>query len=196
MSGLTKLRMNLQAVVEDAGAPTVTIATGCSGTDLILAVLQTLSTEMFAATGVSISWKHLYSCDRKKSARDFIQAQWQPEVVFRNLVELDSDQAWDTLSGQMVPVTRPWLWACGFECDNYSALNRNREQGPGSVQSGRGPIECACWDGGGRAGRHYDFFDHPHPPLEASPLSLAPFTIRDRAPIRFPNCLQFPPLRP
>ncbi len=55
------------------------IGTACSGTDLVVGVLNTLSA-FWRQSGVAPTFRHRFSCDSKEASRAFIRSQWKPEV--------------------------------------------------------------------------------------------------------------------
>ena len=52
----------------------VTVATACSGTDLVLEVLCALSEFWRANYGVAVELKHVWACDAKLVPQSFLQA--------------------------------------------------------------------------------------------------------------------------
>ena len=135
MNYILRLQDNLAAL---AGVP-ITFASGCAGTDLVVGVLGELTSLWYEMYGISVQFEHLWACDTKHIAQEWIKANWEPHRLFGELHDLSTgEKVRDLITGTLVDVATPLLFLCGFECDNYSFLNIHRAQGPGSLLEQRG----------------------------------------------------------
>ena len=135
---LQTLREKLLELHERTGGR-LNIATGCSGTDLLLLVLQRLVDKWETIFGITFTIAHLFSVDHGEVQQDFIKMHWQPTCVFEEMEDVGSlDMAFDILSGTSRPVPSCLLWASGIECDTLSVLNNNSRIADNVVAAGEG----------------------------------------------------------
>ncbi len=59
--------------------PFLTYGSACSGTDLIVEVLDVIA-KKWSSKGHPISFHHLFSCDKKASSQLLIKTNWRPEA--------------------------------------------------------------------------------------------------------------------
>ena len=89
---LVRLPADAVMIVQDTwqalarrGGP-IAFATGCSGTDLIVGVLDALAEVLGAQfRDVHGGFKHLWACDVKESARNFITRNWAHGAILASL---------------------------------------------------------------------------------------------------------------
>ncbi len=74
---------NVRALAAGPRKGVLTVATGCSGTDLVIGVLDMLSKYFEDRWGAKIVFQHRFSCDCKHAAQKFILQHWSPELFFR-----------------------------------------------------------------------------------------------------------------
>ncbi len=60
----------------------ITVGTACSGTDILLQVLNTLG-GLFKKYGFAAQFVHKYSCDSKSASEAFITRNAPPEVLLQ-----------------------------------------------------------------------------------------------------------------
>lgn len=141
----------------------ISVATGCSGTDVLLKVLRDMTRHWQQLFGVSFQIDHLFSVDTGVLQQEWILAHERPRYLFGDLKDLAvSDVAKDLISGEQVDVPSPFMYAAGIECDTLSSLNRNRQVAH-TVQQKRWGLSarnlwisrfgsgCVAHHGGGRA---------------------------------------------
>lgn len=112
-----------------AAAPVIiNVGTACSGTDMVIFILQLLSELWLQRYNIRITFNHLWSCDVKKASRDFVDAVFKPPKIYLGAADLVKPEN---------KVPKVDIFAASFECDNYSTLNVNRG-GQGSLEARRG----------------------------------------------------------
>ena len=93
----------------------LTVATGCSGTDVLLLMLQCLVQKWQEIFGLVFQVEHVFSCDHGPLQQKFIQVHWQPTCLFEEMSEVGgSETAWDVKSESVQPVPSCFLWATGI----------------------------------------------------------------------------------
>lgn len=102
----------------------LSVATGCSGTDVLLHVLDILAKHWLTVLGVRVAIRHVFSTESVSWKQEFIKMHCRPEMLFSDIGELGGDACRDVLSGEMRPVPTCNVWGAGVECDTISALNR------------------------------------------------------------------------
>jgi site-specific DNA-cytosine methylase len=126
LSGNDKLR--LRVGLTELAASTdgqITLGTGCSGTDLIVAALQDSFVFWNQMFGAELEVDHKFSCESSEFKQDFIDAVFSPPHLYPELKELANRTAVDT-NGIDAIIENIVLWACGVECDSISGLNKAR----------------------------------------------------------------------
>ena len=105
----------------------LSLATGCSGTDIIAHCFNILIREWKELFGLSFYLVHDLSCEEVPMKQRFIKHHWSPKHIVGDLHTL-SDTVVQDIDGAIVSVGRSLVWACGVECDSISNLNNNRAQ--------------------------------------------------------------------
>lgn len=119
------LRKGIENLHKEMANGAVPVATGCSGTDLVLAALESLFDMWSSMFGIDLSVDHLYSCESKPFKQRFLQENFHPPHIFPDLVEMKHKSVVN-LEGHDVVIRTPFMWICGIECDSISSLNANR----------------------------------------------------------------------
>ena len=57
----------------------LTVGTACSGTDLIMATFQSL-TSLFKGLNIEVRFEHLFAADINGTCRQFVMANWDPKA--------------------------------------------------------------------------------------------------------------------
>ena len=127
LTGFDKLSLSngIRALYNETVDGFVQVATGCSGTDLVLAALDTLFELWNGVFGVDLAVDHLYSSESKPMKQRFLQENFSPPHIFPDIGLLKHKSAVD-LDGRDVMIRTPLFWICGVECDSISALNSQR----------------------------------------------------------------------
>lgn len=83
----------------------ITIGTDCSGIEApVQALLQ-----------LNIPFRHLWSCEIDKYARQSIEANYKPEILYENIKTRDHS-------------TLPYvdIYICGFPCQSFSLMGKRQ----------------------------------------------------------------------
>ena len=135
---LQQIRANLVRLHEETEGR-LRIATGCSGTDLIVRLLVVMTELWQEFFGLSFRVEHVWSCDRGTIQQKFISQHMQPKCLFESMEEVaSSPEAHDILSGKPQPVESCFGFATGIECDTLSMLNNSKRIGESVVEKGEG----------------------------------------------------------
>ena len=95
--------MKLQDTLRQVPA-IIEVGTACSGTDLVIGALNAIA-RAWRALGISVSFNHAFAADVKEVSRDFIKANWKPEVV--DYLVLSPGSGWPAaLVGARCPAAR------------------------------------------------------------------------------------------
>ena len=95
---LMRLQANLSLLV--AHKTELTYATGCSGSDLVSGVFETLTKHVEDQYGISLTLRHLFSAEIVEYKREFIKQHWVPELVFDDVCSSCDETAFDFQSGE------------------------------------------------------------------------------------------------
>ena len=130
------------------------IATMCSGTESPVLALDMIvnSIESFCQTqgirmengngdgSVNIRLKHVFSCEIEPAKQAYIERNFQPPLLFRDIRELGDDQA-RTAYGALVDVPNTPgcvdILVAGTSCVDYSNLNTKKKQMEAGGESGQ-----------------------------------------------------------
>lgn len=120
---------DLRSRLQDLSSKPIEIATACSGSDVLLLVLNQLIVYWSKQFGVSLSCRHVFSCERDKDAQAFLLSQFpRMEALIENIRDLDQEWAptiHGTASG-LLQMDKVDIFAAGFSCKARSKLNCNR----------------------------------------------------------------------
>ena len=111
------------------------IGTGCSGSDIIVTVLQKMAFYWKETHGVSLCIRHRMSVEVNQSCQAWILKHHSPDYLFGDMCQLSAASAFDFKSESMVPVPKVHFFAFGSECDNLSSLNQHTKTA-GCIQQG------------------------------------------------------------
>ncbi|PWN45231.1 hypothetical protein IE81DRAFT_344924 [Ceraceosorus guamensis] len=133
-------RCDTTAIVELAktlqGRP-LRVATMCSGTESPLLALNLMSRASKAQHGIDIEVHHVFSCEIEPYKQAYIERNFAPPLLFRDVCELGDDQA-HTAYGALVDVPGDVdLLVAGTSCVDYSGLNNKRKGMEEGGESGR-----------------------------------------------------------
>lgn len=133
-----QLRRSLLRMHEAFGGR-LSVATGCSGTDLLILVAKKLVRWWHIKFGIDFELVHLWSCDKGPLQQRFISAHFAPQALFEDMEAIASGgTALDIITNSQVQVSSAHLFATGIECDTLSGLNTQSRVAEGVVQAGQG----------------------------------------------------------
>ncbi len=100
------------------------VATMCSGTESPLIALNFFAENLRAQYDVDLNVEHVFSCEIEPFKQAYIERNFAPPILFRDVRELVDDRAY-TAYGSLVEVpTDVDLLIAGTSCVDYSALNK------------------------------------------------------------------------
>ncbi|KAF8216612.1 hypothetical protein K438DRAFT_1658017 [Mycena galopus ATCC 62051] len=104
------------------------VATMCSGTESPLLALELIQKAIFDQHGIDFKVEHVFSCEIEPFKQAYIERNFHPPILFRDVCELGSTEA-HTAYGALVPIPGDVdLLVAGTSCVDYSNLN-NVKQG-------------------------------------------------------------------
>ena len=118
----------------------LSVATGCSGSEVLFHVLDLLVNFWQAMWGITFRVRHLFATEIVEWKQRWICSHWQPEAVFADIEAFRSESSvcLDVLTNKLIPVPQADLWVCGFECDSASGLNHRSAENRGCVARASG----------------------------------------------------------
>ena len=95
----------------------------CSGTESPLLALDLICKALHEQTGETINVEHVFSCEIEPFKQAYIERNFAPPLLFRDIRELDQVEA-TTAYGSKQPVPGDVdLLVAGTSCVDYSNLN-------------------------------------------------------------------------
>ncbi|CAO1621917.1 unnamed protein product [Sympodiomycopsis kandeliae] len=113
------------------------VATMCSGTESPLLALELISRAVEAKWGIQMGVEHVFSCEIEPFKQAYIERNFRPPLLFRDVTELGNAQA-HTAYGALVDVPGDIdLLVAGTSCVDYSGLNNKKKAMNEGGESGR-----------------------------------------------------------
>ena len=113
------------------------VATMCSGTESPLLALDMLSKALSKNHDVKLNVQHVFSCEIEPFKQAYIERNFAPALLFRDIRELGDDTA-TTAYGAVVKVPGDVdVLVAGTSCVDYSALNLHRKELEANGESGQ-----------------------------------------------------------
>ncbi|KAI8996425.1 hypothetical protein BD414DRAFT_477931 [Trametes punicea] len=113
------------------------VATMCSGTESPLLALNLIQRSIVEHYGVSLEYEHVFSCEIEPFKQAYIERNFQPPLLFRDVCELGQNEA-TTAYGALAPVPGDVdLLVAGTSCVDYSNLNNEKQDIDANGESGR-----------------------------------------------------------
>ncbi|BGP18858.1 hypothetical protein JCM10213_003513 [Rhodosporidiobolus nylandii] len=116
----------LAKLIKKLGRP-LRIATMCSGTESPILALRLIFRHLEQQTGVKAEMHHIFSAEIEPFKQAYIERNFAPPILFRDVTELPKDQA-RTAYGAMVDVPGDAdILVAGTSCVDYSGLNTQKK---------------------------------------------------------------------
>ncbi|KAJ3734990.1 hypothetical protein DFJ43DRAFT_63932 [Lentinula guzmanii] len=113
------------------------VATMCSGTESPLLALDMIVENISAQYGVPLDIEHVFSCEIEPFKQAYIERNFHPPLLFRDVCELGNDKA-HTAYGALATVPgNVDLLVAGTSCVDYSNLNNEKQDIDANGESGR-----------------------------------------------------------
>ncbi|KAK2750622.1 hypothetical protein FQN57_002693 [Myotisia sp. PD_48] len=124
----TKARQNgFNKFLEHIGSRELRVATMCSGTESPLLALEMIQDSFSRLFGKTFRLHHLFSAEIEPFKQSYIQRNFAPNIIFRDVNELVADEATTAFGSLKTVPTNPDLLVVGFSCVDFSALNFHRK---------------------------------------------------------------------
>ncbi|KAJ3211992.1 hypothetical protein HDU67_004137 [Dinochytrium kinnereticum] len=132
---MVKRNPDFVAAIRQLNRP-LRVATMCSGTESPLLALQLLSRALKARCNVDFAVDHVFSCEIEPFKQAYIERNFSPPLLFRDVRELGGDEA-TTAYGAKMPVPGEIdMLIAGTSCVDYSNLNNQKQSLDAKGESG------------------------------------------------------------
>ncbi|KAJ9490088.1 hypothetical protein VN97_g3187 [Penicillium thymicola] len=119
------LKMGFEHVLSRLGSRPLRVATMCSGTEAPLLALELIQTGLAEAHQLRVS--HAFSCEIVPFKQSYIERNFRPPILFRDITELGGDVARTAYgSSEVIPGDLDILVA-GTACVDFSPLNNRKK---------------------------------------------------------------------
>ena len=133
---MVKKLPELKDFIKALGRP-LRVATMCSGTESPLLALDKIAAATEAVYGAKLGVDHVFSCEIEPFKQAYIERNFAPPILFRDIRELDEDQA-TTAYGALVDVPGYCdMLVAGTSCVDYSNLNNEKKRLDQQGESGQ-----------------------------------------------------------
>ncbi|KAF7770424.1 hypothetical protein Agabi119p4_6398 [Agaricus bisporus var. burnettii] len=127
----------IKSVVEHVQGRKLRIATMCSGTESPLLALELIQNSILEQHQLQLEVEHVFSCEIEPFKQAYIERNFHPPILFRDVCELGDDEA-HTAYGALVPVPGDVdMLIAGTSCVDYSNLNTQKQDIDANGESGR-----------------------------------------------------------
>ncbi|KNZ75129.1 DNA repair protein RAD5 [Termitomyces sp. J132] len=127
----------IKDVSEHVAGRKLRVATMCSGTESPLLALELIQKSIFDQHGLHLEIEHVFSCEIEPFKQAYIERNFHPPLLFRDVCELGDDEA-HTAYGALAPVPgNVDILIAGTSCVDYSNLNNQKQDIDASGESGR-----------------------------------------------------------
>ncbi|EED23539.1 SNF2 family helicase, putative [Talaromyces stipitatus ATCC 10500] len=104
------------------------VATMCSGTESPILALELVVSELKKMSIGPFSFKQLFSAEIVEHKQAYIERNFHPPILFRDVLELSKEFATTAYGAKKKVPTQPDLLIVGFPCVDYSMLNNFRKK--------------------------------------------------------------------
>jgi hypothetical protein len=84
----------LSGLVDRLNGRKLRVATMCSGTESPLLALRMITRSLFKETGKNLEIEHIFSCEIEPFKQAYIERNFAPPILFRDVLELANDYAY------------------------------------------------------------------------------------------------------
>ncbi|KDQ61535.1 hypothetical protein JAAARDRAFT_30985 [Jaapia argillacea MUCL 33604] len=128
---------DIKKVIDHVQGRKLRVATMCSGTESPLLALDLIRRSALDQYGVNLEIDHVFSCEIEPFKQAYIERNFHPPILFRDVCELDGTHA-TTAYGALVPVPGDVdILIAGTSCVDYSNLNNEKQDIDANGESGR-----------------------------------------------------------
>ncbi|KAF9224022.1 hypothetical protein BS17DRAFT_703902 [Gyrodon lividus] len=127
----------IKSIAEHVKGRKLRVATMCSGTESPLLALELICQSIKERHDIVLEFEHVFSCEIEPFKQAYIERNFKPPVLFRDVCELGDLEA-TTAYGALAPVPGDVdLLVAGTSCVDYSNLNNEKKGIDGGGESGR-----------------------------------------------------------
>ncbi|EEP76120.1 predicted protein [Uncinocarpus reesii 1704] len=113
--------------LQHIGCRELRVATMCSGTEAPLLALEMIADSFKRLYGKSFRMHHLFSAEIEPFKQSYIQRNFSPDILFRDVSELVNNEATTAFGSVRTVPTNPDLLVAGFSCVDFSQLNAHKK---------------------------------------------------------------------
>lgn len=136
---------NVEPLAKTLEGRPLRIATMCSGTESPILAWRLIEKAIFKEHGIQMQHHHVFSCEIEPYKQAYIQRNFEPPLLFRDVCELGQDQA-HTAFGALADVPGDVdILIAGTSCVDYSGLNNKRKGIKDGGESGRTFFGMRAW---------------------------------------------------
>jgi hypothetical protein len=84
----------IEKVVDRLNGRKLRVATMCSGTESPLLALRMITRSLLKDTGKTLDIEHIFSCEIEPFKQAYIERNFAPPILFRDVLELENDYAY------------------------------------------------------------------------------------------------------
>ncbi|OOF92487.1 hypothetical protein ASPCADRAFT_517877 [Aspergillus carbonarius ITEM 5010] len=131
------LKLGFDRVLSHSGSRPLRVATVCSGTESPLLALEMVQKNLRKHFNRNFEFKHLFSAEIVPFKQAYIERNFHPRFIFRDVEEL-KDRVAKTAYGSLEKIPKnPDILVAGFACVDFSSLNNKRKTMEQKGESGR-----------------------------------------------------------
>ncbi|KAH9824209.1 hypothetical protein DFH28DRAFT_1216462 [Melampsora americana] len=130
-------RPEFKKTVELLGGRPLRVATMCSGTESPLLALDLISKSVKDLWGLDFNIQHVFSCEIEPFKQAYIERNFQPPILFRDVCELGQEKATTAYGAQVTVPNDVDMLIAGTSCVDYSGLNNRKKSIDAGGESGR-----------------------------------------------------------
>ncbi|CRG84606.1 Cation-independent mannose-6-phosphate receptor [Talaromyces islandicus] len=113
--------------IDCLGGRELRVATMCSGTESPILALEMVISQLKKSGIRSFAFKHLFSAEIVEFKQAFIERNFHPPILFKDVKELNQTEAHTAYGAKREVPTKPDILVAGFSCVDYSNLNNWRK---------------------------------------------------------------------
>ncbi|KZT11359.1 uncharacterized protein LAESUDRAFT_642051 [Laetiporus sulphureus 93-53] len=139
-SDLVARASQIKVVAQHLQGRKMRVATMCSGTESPLLALDLIRRSILQHYDVNLECEHVFSCEIEPFKQAYIERNFQPPLLFRDVCELGDTHAYasTTAYGSLAPVPGDVdILIAGTSCVDYSNLNNENQDIDANGESGR-----------------------------------------------------------
>ncbi|KAI5294006.1 hypothetical protein KEM52_004868 [Ascosphaera acerosa] len=130
------MRLGFEKFLDHLQARELKVATMFSGTESPLLALDMLKTSLQRVFGRTFKLHHMFSAEIEPFKQSYIQRNFSPELIFRDVNELVAEKAITAFGSEREVPTDIDLLVIGFPCVDFSNLNLHKKDIEGQGESG------------------------------------------------------------